>query len=230
MNAAQRRAFLSDFLPGIILTVFAYLLFTVLRDIRDNFQVEIWANLGIVNQDVYTKSDSVIAIIVLALMSLLILVRSNFAAFALIHVMILTGCFLAGISTFLYWQEALSGMNWMILSGLGLYMAYIPYNAIFFERLIASYHHVGNIGFIMYVADSTGYLGSVAVLFVREFAFIDLSWTDFFQHALLICSFLAGLAVFFSLAYFYVKKVKMKKIAARNAIAVPRREIQITET
>lgn len=230
MNAAQRRAFLSDFLPGIVLTVFAYLLFTVLRDMRDNFQIEIWTNLDIVNQDVYTKTDSLIALIVLALMSLLILVRSNFAAFALIHTMILTGCFLAGISTVLYRQEALSGMNWMILSGLGLYMAYIPYNAIFFERLIASYHHVGNIGFIMYVADATGYLGSVAVLLVREFAFVDLSWTAFFQHALLVCSFLAGLAVFFSLAYFYMKKVKMRNNAARDAFTVSRREIQIIET
>ncbi|MFT2008228.1 DUF5690 family protein [Pontibacter sp. 13R65] len=230
MNAAQRRAFLSDFLPGIILTVFAYLLFTVLRDIRDNFQVEIWSNLGFVNQDIYAKTDSVIAIIVLALMSLLILVRRNFVAFALIHVMILTGCLLAGISTFLYLQEALSGMNWMVISGLGLYMAYIPYNAIFFERLIASYHQAGNIGFIMYVADSTGYLGSVAVLFVREFAFVNLSWTAFFQHALLLCSLLAGLAVCFSLAYFYTKKVRIKDNTGTDAFSVPRGEVQIIKT
>ncbi len=38
----------------------------------------------------------------------------------------------------------------MILVGLGLYTGYIPYNAIFFERLIAVFRMSGNVGFLIY--------------------------------------------------------------------------------
>lgn len=211
MDATQRKKFLLNFMPGIVFTVFAYLLFTVLRDLRDNFQVEIWVDLGVGGQDIYAKTDSVIALSVLAMMSLLILVKNNFRAFALIHTMIVAGCLLAGGSTFMFQRSMMGGTEWMILSGLGLYMAYIPYNAIFFERLIASYKHVGNIGFVMYVADSIGYMGSVSVLFIREFGFLSLSWGAFYQQAILISSLLAGVSVCLSLIYFTMKRINLKK-------------------
>lgn len=216
MNAAQRKKFVLDFLPGIAFTVVAYLLFTVIRDIRDNFQVEIWADLGIEGQAIYTRTDSLIALAVLGMMSLLILVKNNFRAFALIHSMIISGCLLAGVSTLMFQAGMIDGTLWMISSGLGLYMSYIPYNAIFFERLIASYRQTGNIGFIMYIADSIGYLGSVSVLFVREFGFVNLSWAAFYQQAIVLSSLLAGGAVVFSLGYFTLKKIRLKNRTAQS--------------
>src|SRR5690606_39876408 len=62
-------------------------------------------------------------------------------------------CIAAGMSTWLFVQGHIGGVAWMSISGLGLYMVYIPYNAIFFERLLATFRHRGNIGFVMYVAD-----------------------------------------------------------------------------
>lgn len=47
MNATDRRAFIIRFLPGIFLTIIVYMLLTIIRDVRDNFEVEIWAGLGI---------------------------------------------------------------------------------------------------------------------------------------------------------------------------------------
>src|SRR3546814_64691 len=85
MNAGSRIKMLRDFFPGLGLTVAAYLVLTVMRDIRDNFEVEIWAGMGVVASGIYAKVDSLIALLVLILMSLLILIKDNLKAFTVIH-------------------------------------------------------------------------------------------------------------------------------------------------
>ena len=55
----------------------------------------------------------------------------------------------------------LSPLAWMILSGAGLYIGYTPFNAMLFDRLVAFSGWVANAGFLIYVADASGYLGSV---------------------------------------------------------------------
>lgn len=202
MNAAERRAFLARFLPGIILTVIVYVLLTVMRDVRDNFEVEIWAGLGIESNSIYTHIDAIISVLVLAGMSLLILVKDNLRAFGIIHIFILFGCLLAGISTMLFEANAISGTTWMTLAGLGLYAGYVPYNAIFFERMIAAFNYRSNVGFIMYVADAIGYLGSISVLLVKELGDSQLSWVDFFKNGVLIMSVVGAVAGLLSLLYF----------------------------
>jgi len=202
MSAAERRAFLIKFLPGIILTVIVYVLLTVIRDVRDNFEVEIWAGLGIKSNSIYTNIDSIISVAVLAGIGLLILVKNNLKAFSIIHVFIICGCLLAGISTLLFKAGAISPITWMTLAGLGLYAGYVPYNAIFFERMIASFNYKSNVGFIMYVADAIGYLGSVSVLLVKELGNTHLSWSAFFSNGLLIMSAVGATAASLSLIYF----------------------------
>ncbi len=73
----------------------------------------------------------------------------------------------------------------MVLHGLGLYMPYIAVHTTIFERLIAMTRDRGNIGYLMYLADSCGYLGYVVVLLARNMIapterflpfFLTLSW------------------------------------------------------
>lgn len=52
----------------------------------------------------------------------------------------------------------------MVLHGLGLYLPYLAVHTTIFERLIAMTRDRGNICYLMYLADSFGYLGYVAVL------------------------------------------------------------------
>jgi len=67
----------------------------------------------------------------------------------------------------------------MITLGAGLYLSYTPFNAILFDRFIAASGRSGTAGFLMYLADSCGYLGSVALLVFRNFVDLKLSWVDF---------------------------------------------------
>ncbi len=202
MDAAERKDFLMRFLPGVILTLIIYVLLTIMRDVRDNFEVEIWTSLGVKDNTIFTKIDTIISIIALVAMSLLILVKKNLKAFSIIHYMIICGCVLIGLSTILYSFKLIDPMTWMTLAGLGLYFGYVPYNAVFFERLLASYHYKGNVGFLIYVADSMGYLGSVSVLLVKEFGRPNISWGTFFQEGVMTVAIVGGVCAVLSLIYF----------------------------
>ena len=82
---------------------------------------------------------------------------------------------------------------------------YIPFNCIFFERLIASFRVAGNVGFLIYVADSFGYLGSVGVLITKEVLKIKLQWTSFYAHGVIVLSVFGIAGAIFSLLYFAAK-------------------------
>ena len=202
MDATERKSFLQRFLPGIILTLVIYVLLTIMRDVRDSFEVEIWSSMGVKDNSVYAKIDTIISVIVLVAMSLLILIKQNLKAFSLIHIMIISGCVLIGISTVLFSLGLITPMAWMTLAGLGLYLGYVPYNAVFFERLLASFHYKGNVGFLIYVADSMGYLGSVSVLLVKELGQPSVSWGTFFKDSVMSVAVIGGICATLSLLYF----------------------------
>ncbi|GGH08763.1 DUF5690 family protein [Mucilaginibacter phyllosphaerae] len=211
MNAQERKLFITRFLPGIILTLIIYVLLTIMRDIRDNFEVEIWNSLGIKDRTIYTKIDTKISVIVLVAMSLLILVRKNLRAFSIIHLFIIGGCVLIGASTVMYSLKMISAVNWMTMAGLGLYLGYVPYNAIFFERMIATFHYKSNVGFVMYLADSMGYLGSVSILLVKELGRPNISWGTFFKEGVTIVALVGGICGILSLIYFLQSARKSKE-------------------
>jgi len=220
MNADERKQFIIRFLPGIILTLIVYVLLTIMRDVRDNFEVEIWASLGIKDNSIFTTTDIKISVVVLVAMSLLILIRRNLLAFSIIHVMIIGGCILVGGSTIFFSAHMITAQVWMIMVGLGLYLGYVPYNAVFFERMIASFHYKSNVGFIMYVADSMGYLGSVSVLLVKELGRPNISWGQFFKEGVMVVAIVGGVCGMLSLLYFLqsAKLSQNSKVKIQNGL------------
>ena len=93
----------------------------------------------------------------------------------------------------------------MTLVSLGVYLSYVPFNSVLFDRLLATFRYVGTAGFLIYVADAFGYLGSVGVLFYKNFGQSELSWLHFF---VLSGYVVAGLGLLFmvgSWLYFYRK-------------------------
>ena len=90
----------------------------------------------------------------------------------------------------------MSPMLWMILSGGGIFLSYILFNGVIFDRLLAAFRERGNVGFLIYMADAIGYLGSVLVLLWRNFGRADLNWVDFFGD---LCLYWSLIIIFFSL-------------------------------
>lgn len=113
------------------------------------------------------------------------------------------GLLTAGFATLAFRAGALPPLWWLALVGFGLYLAYVPFNCVFYERLIATFRVAGNVGFLMYLSDAFGYLGSVAVLLAKEFSGVQLSWTQFFAQIVLALSALGGVCLLASAVYFH---------------------------
>lgn len=203
MNAMERKTFLQKFLPGIIAAVCIYMFATIFRDIRDNFSADMWKEMGYLNQPaIFSKTETPITLIILLLIGSMVLIQNNRKAFMLSHVFIGIGFIIAGFSTYLFTKQLILPYWWMTLVGLGLYMVYIPFNSVYFERLIATFRFTGNVGFLIYVADSFGYLGSVSVLVSKEVLKIRLNWVDFFSTSVMALSLVGILITGYAMFYF----------------------------
>jgi hypothetical protein len=70
---------------------------------------------------------------------------------------------------------------------------------------LATYKISGNVGFVMYIADAFGYLGTVVVLLVKEYATLTIKWIDFFELVFYIASILGLILVIVTMIGFYKK-------------------------
>ena len=211
MTKEDRKKVVQSFGSGLVMITITYVFLTIIRDLRDNFMSNIWTDLGYGNNyKIFASTETITSIIILIMMSLLVLIRKNNKAFRLIHLVILLGFLLAGISSFLFMYGLMDGAWWMQLVGLGLYMAYIPFNCIFFERMIATFKISGNVGFLIYIADAFGYMGSVVVMLSKEIFHLQANWSSFYSSAALLCAIVGVGGTFFSLAYFNKKYNRLK--------------------
>lgn len=180
MTALQRAALFRAHAPAMIALIGVYVLLTAVRDFRDNFAAEIWRELGLGGEAaIFTWSELPVALIVLAALALLMRVRDNADAVLWNLRLIALGLVLMGVATVAFQLGALGPVAWMIAIGAGLYLAYTPFNALLFDRLMAATPFAGNAGFLIYVADASGYCGSVTLLLVRSFGHVTLPWSSF---------------------------------------------------
>jgi len=93
--------------------------------------------------------------------------------------------------------------TWMILVGLGLYLAYVPFGCMLFDRLIAAVGFVATAGFMIYVTDAAGYLGYVVVVFFKDFGAPNLSWLEFFEDFSYVTSVICTVSFAFATWYFW---------------------------
>jgi hypothetical protein len=166
MSADARAAFLRRFLAPIVLLCAAYLFVTAYRDFRDSYQVEILDALGYAyeqNRTIISQTETLVAFGVMAAMALLNLVTDNRRGLLATFALMLAGIALLGAATVMLQMHIVNGFWWMTLTGLGSYLAYVPFGAILFDRLMASTRSAGTAVFGINLADSVGYAGSVGV-------------------------------------------------------------------
>jgi hypothetical protein len=232
MTAKERKDFVMHFLPGIIVLVAVYVFISVIRDFRDNFVADIWKELGVNDDEIFTRTETWISVAILGLMSLLMIVRNNFKAVQLNHLMVACGFVITGISTYLYANHFIPAFSWMVLNGLGLYMGYIPFNIIFFERLIAATNKPANVGFLIYIADSFGYLGSIGVLLFKNFGHAKMSYGNFFIGALYATA-VAGIVLTLFSYFYFTNKIGAEQrlndsLNGQNGLSNPKPAVSLT--
>lgn len=207
MDQPARLRFLSKFAFGIALTTLIYVALTIFRDIRDNFAVEIWRSLGYGDTPhILATAEIPIAAAVLIIISMMSGLKNNRSAFYLnFHIIIATGLLLL-FTTWLFQSGSMNPVVWMIGNGFCMYLAYIAFHTFLYERWIALFRYKSNIGFLMYIADAFGYLGSISVMFIKNFGKVDISWFLVFRHLAYITGLLTVLLGLVSFFYFRSKE------------------------
>ena len=182
MNARERHAFLRAHAPGLVALVAAYVVLTALRDFRDNFARELWDALGYGERPaVLATSEIPVAIGALSGVALMMVIRDNRKALLATHALMTAGAVLVLGSTLLFQLGIVGPLPWMIAVGLGLYVGYVPFNCVLFDRLIATTGSVATAGFLITFADAFGYLGSTGLLLGKSLGKPHLPWLSFFQ-------------------------------------------------
>jgi len=204
MDGHQRAHFFKQFLPGMIMLLIAYFFLTAYREFRDNFGVEVFEQLGYGEKEtaLFTRCELWVAFGVLGVLAMLNLIKDNrwglIGAFAVMA----TGAAMMGVGTLLYDAGLIGGLTWMVLCGLGSYLAYVPYGSVLFDRLIASTSAVGTAVFAIYVADSIGYAGAISVMLTKDVIAGDMSRLDFFRYLTYFMSILGVVLLIASCCYF----------------------------
>ncbi|MEI6408186.1 MAG: DUF5690 family protein [Bacteroidota bacterium] len=216
MDKKQRWAFFKAFAPGIVLMVGVYIALTVFRDLRDNFAVELWALLGFADSpQILVTAEIPIAVSVFGIIGFMILIKNNRRAFYANLLVIMTGGVLLMLTTLLFEFKILSPAAWMILAGFGMYLSYVSFHTMLFERWIAHFQQQSNIGFLMYVADAFGYLGSVFILFFKNFGSKNLNWLSYISY---ISYFIGGITLLLGLSAFQYFRQKEKRMRGNATI------------
>jgi hypothetical protein len=204
MSSQERRILFKKYAFGIVLLVFSYILLTSFRDIRDNFAVEIWSALGFSgNAGILASAELMISLLILVAIGGISFLKNNAIAFYTTLLFVVFGGLILGVSTFLFQQKMLSPTVFMVSSGFGLFLGYTVFQGILFERMIAHFQEAANVGFLMYLADAFGYLGSAGVLIFKNFGNKSVDWLTFFTSAAYITSLLTVFSGL--LAFFYFK-------------------------
>ena len=216
MTRVDRQAFLKRFAKAMAPVIIAYILLTILRDFIEDFANEVWTETGYAgNAGIFAQTSILVSLIVLAVVGGFFLIKNNYRAFQLNHFIIIGGFLLAAGATALFNAHLISPIAWMVSASAGLYLGYVPYNCLYFERMLAAYKVEGNVGFVMYIADSFGYLGTVIVLLIKEFASFQPKWVDFFSMMFYTAAVLGVILVFWGSALY--KRIYVRQLTAEPA-------------
>lgn len=200
MTNEERKYFILKFGSALIPVVIAYSVFTIVRDFCEDFANELWIETGYKNNAaIFTQTGTIISLVMLAIVGCFFLIKNNYKAFRIAHFLVIIGVSASIIITLLFNYHLVSAFVWMIIATAGLYLGYIPFNCMYFERMLAVYKIKGNVGFLMYIADAFGYLGTVLVLLIKEFIPIKYSWINFFSILFYVAGAIGILLVGFSL-------------------------------
>ncbi|MFZ4818034.1 MAG: DUF5690 family protein [Limisphaerales bacterium] len=168
LNRSERWAYLKRHGVAVLLIITAYTLVTLLRTVRADFSRELWQALGSPGAAmVFTRSEVWVTLAVIIPMGLMARIGDNRRAFYAGLAVSCLGLAIVAIACWAWRQGGIDAFGFMVAVGIGLYLPYIAVHATLFERFIALTRDRANLGFLMYLADTAGYLAVCVVMLTR---------------------------------------------------------------
>lgn len=207
MNQQDRLKLVKELWPGILAISLLYLCASLLRGIRSDFAPEIWKYLGFISlPQTYSQTEIWVTLGILGINGSLVLLKNNFNAFFTSILAISCGFALLVFAGF-YGIHHMDPFWLIVLTGFGIYLPYLTITTSVFERMIAITRHKANIGFLMYIVDSIGYLGYNILLLSVGFILPNLNIPELFFSWLKVMG-LIGIGIS-SISYLYfIKKLR----------------------
>ncbi|MEO8268403.1 MAG: DUF5690 family protein [Aureliella sp.] len=203
LSSSERRAFFQRYAWGLIPLLVMFLLVTVLRSIRSDFAPDIWKSLGVsTTPELFSFSEIWVGLAVTLANGIAILVIDNYRAFRFALATCVIGLVILLMATWGEQMRVISPFMFMVLLGTGLYLPYVATHTTIFERLIAMTRDKGNLVFLMYLADSVGYLGYVVVMLARNAVQPEADFMTFFRPTCYIVGIVSLTAMLVCQLYF----------------------------
>ena len=170
----------------------------ILRDIKEDFLVVI---IDMSNQSswLFAQIDSIVTLLILVMFALLTFCKNNMKALLILMSFVIVSCLVMTYVSLFHSILELSPITWLFIMSLSLYVAYLTFQTIFFDRFIACFKIKGNVGFFIAMIDFIGYTGTASILISKEIFKIETDWFLLFNNMAAIigclCSFLFALAM-----------------------------------
>lgn len=204
MDGRDRMAFLRQFLLGMTMLLVLYFFLTAYRDFRDNYMKEVFTAMGYGEKpSLFAKTDYPVAFGIMVVMAALNLVKDHRRGLLAVFCVMIGGMLLMAGATLLKDLEMISGLWWLILIGFGAYLAYVPFGAVLFERIMASTRAAGTAVFAIYLCDALGYTGSVGIQLYKELGTPDLNYYEFLRLFTYFMAAIGTLLFILSAIYFF---------------------------
>ena len=124
-------------------------------------------------------------------------------AFQIAMFFLISGAAIMLASTYAYLATSYDGVVYYVLSGVAGYLAYVPYNSLLYERLIAVLQTPCTVSYLMAVMDASGYVGVFTIYLVAEYGNFENHLDVFNSVGQLFGWILLALWIFTSI-YFFV--------------------------
>lgn len=194
-GAARRRLFM-QFSAILIPLLVVNVLYTVLRDIKEDFLVNILGSTSIdMSSWLFVRVDSIVTLILLVVFGAMIMVRNNARSLHILIMFMLAGAALTLLSSVYFERLSAMPVVWLFLQSMGIYTTYLAFQTVFFERFIATFKIRGNVGFFIYIADSLGYLFSCVFLLAKEFLDSRIEWIEYYSTLSMAISLICIVAI-----------------------------------
>ena len=147
-------------MPFLSIILVANFLLVALRDIKEDFLVKIFDVTGSgYSSWIFAQLDSIVTLIILIIFGLMVFVRNNMRVLLILLSLVILGMLTMSFISLRYEALQLSPVVWLFIQSLCLYLAYLCFQTIFFDRFIACFRIRGNVGFFIVLIAFIVYLG-----------------------------------------------------------------------
>ena len=206
LNAKERIALFKKYAVGLVAITVINLLLTILRDVKDNYGVEILRTVKpAFKPAIFTQMETIAAVAVLALLLLMTGFKNHFKSIAAHHFAIACGLAIIFFSALFLRLQLLDPVFNLVLYTIGLYVCYNTLQCLFLDRFISAFKVKGNIGFFFYFMDSVGYLGSCFIIVNKEIFSPKINWLNYFLNISFVLGSIGIVSIITSWVYFRKK-------------------------